>query len=298
MRDGIYEVEANSIKHWVKVEGAQHGTTPLVILHGGPGGNHYTFEHTTGPLLSNTRTVVYYEQRGCGRSAMPPRDTDYRIEQLVSDFYLIKKWLRYEKVDLLGYSFGGELALELAYSLPKEIGKLVLSGPSLLELKAGKLLQIAGFMSVADIPILKKIDELAIQGCSVLDLYEQVWNLVDYQTVDRLLFQNQEKARLNRFLWEESKLRNTGLMMEVLKNDPREAPLVDRLCQIKQEALIIAGIHDFNTGIPISKIIHRHLQNSRFQPFLQSAHFPDLEEPEKFVQTVQDFLNHKVLSEA
>ena len=34
MMNGIYEVEANSIKHWVKAEGAEQGTSPLVISGG------------------------------------------------------------------------------------------------------------------------------------------------------------------------------------------------------------------------------------------------------------------------
>lgn len=52
--DGEYGVELNGIKHWVKVEGESHQTVPLVVLHGGPGGNHYTFERTVGPLLSKS----------------------------------------------------------------------------------------------------------------------------------------------------------------------------------------------------------------------------------------------------
>ncbi|MGM9932856.1 alpha/beta fold hydrolase [Pradoshia sp.] len=290
MENGIYEVDVHSIKHWVKIEGAEHETTPLVILHGGPGGNHYTFEHTTGPLLSKNRTVIYYEQRGCGRSAKPAIDTDYRMEQLVSDFHLIKKWLGHEKVDLLGYSFGGELALEIAYMMPEEIGRLVLSGPSLLELNIGKVLQIAGFLSVVDVPILKEINELIRQELPVADLYELVWNLADSKEVDLLLFQNQEKARLNRSLWEKSGLVNTGHMMGILQNETRDEPLVNRLGRIGQETLIIAGIHDYNTGIPLSKLIHHHLPNSCFHPFYHSAHFPDLDEPERFIQVVQQFL--------
>ncbi|WP_193224601.1 hypothetical protein [Bacillus sp. B1-b2] len=43
--DGEYMIEHNSIKHWVKIEGSIQRTLPLIILHGGPGGN-ITFENT------------------------------------------------------------------------------------------------------------------------------------------------------------------------------------------------------------------------------------------------------------
>ncbi|WHX98149.1 alpha/beta fold hydrolase [Neobacillus sp. DY30] len=291
LKNGEYQIQINSIKHWIKIEGSEHQTTPLVLLHGGPGGNHYTFERTIGPLLSEKRTVVYYEQRGCGRSQKPVSDEDYKIEQLISDFSEIKKWLDVDKVDLLGYSFGGELALEIAYALPDAINKIVLSGPSLIDLEMGKFIQIAGLMSVGETPLLKQINELLKQNLPINILYEKVWNLVDTKTVDRLLFQNQSIASQNRKLWSESQLTNTGLMAKIIMSHPLEIPLLDRLNHINQQTLIITGIFDRNTGLTISKLIHSALKNSQLVLFKESAHFPDLEEPYHFRDTVLNFLN-------
>lgn len=290
-KNGEYHIQINTIKHWIKIEGSEHQTTPLVLLHGGPGGNHYAFERTMGPVLSEKRTVVYYEQRGSGRSEKPISDEDYKIQQLISDFSEIKKWLDVDKADLLGYSFGGELALEIAYALPDEINKLVLSGPSLIDLEMGKLIQISGFMSVGEPQLLKQINELLKQNLPISSLYDKVWKLVDTTTVDRLLFQNQNKALQNRKLWEESKLTNTGLMAKFIMGHPMETPLLDRLKHIKQQALIITGIFDRNTGVTISKLIHNELKNSEIVLFKESAHFPDLEEPNRFRDTVINFLN-------
>jgi proline iminopeptidase len=39
MVDGVMTVELNGLAHWVRVAGAAHATTPLVLLHGGPGGD-------------------------------------------------------------------------------------------------------------------------------------------------------------------------------------------------------------------------------------------------------------------
>jgi proline iminopeptidase len=288
--NGEYYADINSIKHWIKIEGAEHHTKPLIVLHGGPGGNHYTFERTTGLHLSKARTVVYYEQRGCGRSDMPSGDTDYKWDQLLSDFNEIRMWLGIEKVDLLGYSFGGELALELAYSQPKIIDRVVLSAPSLRDLVLGKLVQIAGFATVADTHLLLKMNDLINQGLSVSELYDEIWNQADSMTVDRLLFQNQQFADLNRFFWEESELTNTGLMLKTLQEYPMEIPLINRLSQIHHQALIITGIHDRNTGVPISNLIHSELPNSSLLLFKESAHFPDIEETQEFTEAVLKFL--------
>jgi proline iminopeptidase len=291
LKNGEYYIQINSIKHWIKIEGCENQTTPLVLLHGGPGGNHYTFERTIGPFLSKKRTVIYYEQRGSGRSEKPISDEDYTMEQLICDFSEIKKWLDVAKVDLLGYSFGGELALEIAYTLPDDINKMVLSGPSLIDLEIGKLIQINGFMSVGDTPLLKQLNNLLKQNLPINHLYDKVWNLVDTNTVDRLLFVDQKIAEQNRKRWEESKLTNTGLMAKVIMNHPMETPLLDRLTHIKQQALIITGIYDRNTGVPISKLIHSELKNSELVLFNESAHFPDLEEPNRFSDTLLNFLN-------
>ena len=69
-----------------------------------------------------------------------------------------------------------------------------------------------------------------------------------------------------------------------------EIPLQARLKKIPHNTLIITGVHDRNTGIPISKTINRNLPNSEWVLFNKSAHFPELEETEQFVSEVCGFL--------
>lgn len=295
--NGEYMIELNGIKHWVKIEGIENNTVPLIIIHGGPGGNHYTFERTAGPLLSKTRTIVYYEQRGCGRTHKPTSDDDYTIELLIEDFKELKRWLGVEKVDLLGYSFGGELALEFSYAFPKEINKIILSGPSLMRSEIQKMVQIAGFFSVGNFELRKNISEFLQNYFSLEDIYEKVWNFVDTETVDSFLFENKRIAHKNRQLWKESKLINTGLMMRCIQNSCNGSPLESRIKYIKQKALIIAGVYDRNTGLPISTLIHKELPNSQLILFEKSAHFPDLEETDKFVNVILEFLDNRRFNE-
>ncbi|MEH7113963.1 alpha/beta fold hydrolase [Neobacillus niacini] len=290
MTDGEYRIEINGINHWVKIDGSENETVPLVIIHGGPGGNLYTFERTVGPLLAVKRTIVYYEQRGSGRTEKPSSDQDYSIKFLIEDFKEIKNWLGAEKVDLLGFSFGGELALEISDALPEVIHSIVLSAPSLMNSEINKMVQITGFMSVVNNELYNEIQKIQKEALSIDEIYNKVWSLVDTETVDLLLFENQENAKMNRKLWEESNLVNTGLMYKALQKIPVEKPLVDRLKYIQQRTLIITGVFDRNTGIPVSKIFAREIPNNNWVLFNRSAHFPDLEETNQFVRTVIDFL--------
>ncbi|MED1865285.1 alpha/beta hydrolase [Fictibacillus nanhaiensis] len=288
-KNGEYQLLVNGISHWIRIEGTEKKTIPLLIIHGGPGGNHYVFERTAGPKLAEERTVIYYEQRGCGRSDLPHSE-DYTVELLVNDFYCLVKQLGIKKVDVLGYSFGGELALEIALAFPGIINKLVLSAPSLMFSDMVYDTQIQGFQTVSDDIFFERIEKVLKQNISLKAKWERVWALADSKLVDRFLFENAKVADYNRRLWEESGLSNTGTLLESLQKNPPSTPLKKRLNEIKHHTLILTGAHDRNTGLKISNIIKHELSNSNLEIFENSAHFPDLEEEKKFVATTLDFL--------
>ncbi|WP_260858669.1 alpha/beta fold hydrolase [Fictibacillus phosphorivorans] len=291
-KDDEYQLLVNGISHWVKIEGSQNRTVPLVIIHGGPGGNHYVFERTVGPKLAEERTVIYYEQRGCGRSSKPQNDNDYSIETLVDDYIKLMNQIGVEKVDVLGYSFGGELALEIAYTYPDIINKIILSAPSLIFSDTVYETQIKGFKTVADKELIEKIEHEMLNNKSLKEKWNKVWSLVDSDTVDSFLFEDKLIAKRNRKLWQESGLINTGLMMKALEKIPPVSPLRDRLTKITNDTLILTGVHDRNTGLSISNIMKQKLPNSRLELFQKSAHFPDLEEGELFVKKALNFLKN------
>lgn len=290
IENGEYQIEINGIPHWIKVEGKENNTIPLFIIHGGPGGNLYTFERTAGPMLSQKRTVVYYEQRGCGRSGKPISNNAYALNELIDDFKKITEWIGTQEIDLLGYSFGGELALEITHSIPSIINNIVLSGPSLIALKTQYIIQISGFMAIADLTLAEKIEEILNEDSQIEDKYKKIWESVDTETVDRLLFQYQNIAKMYRDFVKEGGLSNTGLMLEALQKNQSKIPLTERLKDLHHKTLIITGVHDRNTGIPISNMIHRNLRNSDWVLYDKSAHFPELEESDKFVSVVLSFL--------
>lgn len=290
IKNGEYKQFFNGVNHWIKVEGRERETIPLIIVHGGPGGNLYVFERTIGPLLSKNRTVVYYEQRGCGRSESPDCNDAYTIKDLTNDFDEIHKWLGAEKVDLLGYSFGGELALEIADAFPNKINKVILSSPSLIGLKTQYLIQIAGFMSIADPAFISTVERILGDTGTIEEKYLSVWKAADTEIVDRLFFEDQGHAKDYRRLTEESKMTNTGLMLKAIQNNPPEVSLIERLKDIKHDILIITGVYDRNSGVAISNLIHRQLVNSNLVLFERSAHFPFMEEPELFIEKVKFFL--------
>lgn len=289
-QDGEYRVTVNGIGHWYRVAGAAQGTVPIVVVHGGPGGNCYNFERTIGPRLESFATLIYYEQRGSGRSEGPPSPEDYSLELLVSDLEALRQHWELERMTLLGFSFGGELALEYALSHPERVHKLILQAPSRMNSPEQNRVQLRGFWSVARGQIRQEIEAVLAGPGTEGEKFEQVWKLVDRPTTDCFLFQNPEAARLNRELWREAPA-NTGDMYRALLKQPRDPlALLRRLPALSIPTLLMIGLYDRNVGVDWVRDLASALPDSRLEVFLRSAHFPDLEESERYAGVVRGFL--------
>lgn len=290
MQNGEQHLELNGVRQWVRVAGAEHRTVPLVVLHGGPGGNHFVFERTAGPLLEAARTVVYHEQRGSGRSKAPADVNAYSVPLLVADLHALVECLGVPQVDLLGYSFGGGLALEYTRAHPQQVRRLVLQAPA-LHLREPLVVasQLAGFQQVAQGELQGRIESILSSALPPEEQLEVVWEVVDTETVDRFLFQSPAWAAFNRNLWQQSGLDNTGDMHRALNTQPpTDTP--EHLHEISVPTLILAGRHDRNIPLPLLQGLARQLSDARLHVFEHSAHFPDIEETESYAGEVLRFL--------
>ena len=102
-----------------------HGKgTPVVLLHG----SFCTIEICFGqviPTLATKRQVIAFEQQGHGRTRMLPKHP-FTVTQMVKDTVAVMKKLGIEKADIVGYSTGAAVALELALTHPNLVSKVTL----------------------------------------------------------------------------------------------------------------------------------------------------------------------------
>ena len=288
LAEGASFIPINGIKHWVKVKGIEHETTPIVVVHGGPGGNNYNFERTMGPLLEKFATVIYYEQRGCGRSEAAPDTNDYGIPALICDLDALRETLNQDQITLLGYSFGAELALRYAEQHPENVNKLILESPAEMS-TSGMLIQIQGFYSIGDSTFRADIEKLLAKDLPIREKYFQIWNMASSSTVNKFLFVSQEAANKTRQLWQESQLPGNGHMVRVIF-ESSQGDLLKTVEDLKTPCLIISGIHDKNGGFNYGKDLNQIMPNSVLKLYRKSAHFPDMEEPDRFAADVKDFI--------
>jgi proline iminopeptidase len=83
---------------------------PLLLLHGGPGASHdYLLPQMLA--LAETHRVVTYDQRGGGRSRHDDDRTSFGWRDQVADVACVAAELHVEPLVVVGYSWGGLLAM-------------------------------------------------------------------------------------------------------------------------------------------------------------------------------------------
>jgi proline iminopeptidase len=97
---------------------------PVVVLHGGPGA-HHDYLLPGFDALAERRLLIYYDQRGGGRSAVG-RDVPVGWRDHVADLEALRIVWGFERLTLLGYSWGGLLAMLYATEHPGRVERLAL----------------------------------------------------------------------------------------------------------------------------------------------------------------------------
>src|SRR5437016_4873387 len=104
---------------------ALHGDgRPLVTLHGGLGLDH-TYFRPWLDALGDAAQLVYYDQRGHGRSQRPPLD-HVGHDTWAADAEELRAHLGHERIVLFGHSYGGYLAQEYALAFGERLAGLIL----------------------------------------------------------------------------------------------------------------------------------------------------------------------------
>jgi len=111
---------------YVQDWGNKHAHMPIISLHGGPGSaSRDKYKNTFDPA---TQRVIFFDQRGCGRS-LPFGSIEHNTTaDLIEDIETIARHLHLEKFMLTGGSWGSCLALAYALKYPKRVHAMVLFG--------------------------------------------------------------------------------------------------------------------------------------------------------------------------
>lgn len=113
---------------------------PVIVLHGGPDFDHnYLLPELDG--LAGSLRLIYYDQRGRGRSADGVAPGDVTIESEMEDLDGIRSHIGLERAAVLGHSWGGLLAMEYATRHPERVSHLILMNTAPASYQGGLILR-------------------------------------------------------------------------------------------------------------------------------------------------------------
>ncbi len=115
-RSGLAPV--NGLHLYYEIHGEEE---PLVLIHGGYG--EIGMFGPVLPALAQGRQVLAIDLQGCGRTADIDRPLSFQF--MADDVSALIHYLGFEKADVMGYSMGGSVALQVAIRHPEVVRKLV-----------------------------------------------------------------------------------------------------------------------------------------------------------------------------
>jgi proline iminopeptidase len=115
---------ADGVRLYYRVAGS--GPDTVVALHGGPGVGHEVLAPDLEPLTER-HTVIFYDQRGGGRSGLPDT-TLLGMDRFVEDLEAVRRHFGMERMTLLAHSFGPLLAASYAREHPGRVERMVFVG--------------------------------------------------------------------------------------------------------------------------------------------------------------------------
>lgn len=118
-----YVETADGVHLFYKIVG--HGPKTLVVVHGGPGNSLSSVLPDYVPLEKNYR-IIYYDQRGGGRSDLIGEDSRLSLSHHIADLDAVRAHFGLERMNLLGNSWGGLLAAAYAGAHPGRVERLIL----------------------------------------------------------------------------------------------------------------------------------------------------------------------------
>lgn len=247
---------------------------PCVVLHGGLGVDQTIYRRSLDPL-SELYDVVTFDHRGNGRSGRPPSST-LTMEQLADDAAAVITQLELDGPTVIGHSYGGFVAQELALRHPGSVGALVLVATTPGQLGAGEdpdegrgpPLPADAAAVLGSVPA----DDAAVAD-GIRRLLPWYLHRRDVGEVEELMAGTvfSRDAMVRGF--------------EVLASWSS----VDRLHRIGVPTLVVVGAHDVFTSPPQSRRIASRLAGSRLVELADSGHFPWLDEPERFFAVLAEW---------
>jgi proline iminopeptidase len=275
---------------YVELEGRG---TPVVLLHGGPGGTHHYFHPDFSRAAADT-LVIYYDQRGCGRSDYIS-GSGYTIEQAAADLDALRSTLNIAAWVVLGHSYGGFLAQYYSTRYPERVLGLILVCSRVANRRPLRPSREHDFLSQAEIAriqaIYNRTDVVFAEETDTageLSLAEKLYNA----------FVNGDWKRQNYYKPSSERMAQTALydwkhdahFNSIINQDAATIDLDGAFHHCPIPTLLLEGRWDLCWNVDKPAALQQDHPQAHLTTFEHSGHFPFQDEPEAFFQAVNAFV--------
>ncbi|MGI9600449.1 MAG: alpha/beta fold hydrolase [Acidimicrobiales bacterium] len=256
-------------------------TAPIILLIHGMAGSSKTWREVM-PALAEDFTVLAPDLIGHGESAKPMGD--YSLGAYASGLRDLLATLDLGPVTVIGQSLGGGVAMQLAYQHPELVERMVLVGSGGLGREVSWLLRVLTLpgaeylMPVLFPPIMRGQGDTVSRA-----LHQRGWHaprLAEMWRAYASLTQAENRAAFVRTL------------RAVLDPGGQSVSATDRLyLAAAMPTMIVWGDEDPIIPIEHGYAAHKAIPGSRLEVFEGAGHFPHVEDPNRFVDVVIDFMH-------
>lgn len=266
---------------------------PLICIHGGPGVPHNYLLSLS--QLAHESPIIFYDQSGCGKSNLHEPFEDWTFDHYANELAEFIAQLGYKKMYLLGHSWGCALAIDYAAKNQEKVKGLVLASP----LFDTHQWVMDSKKHVEQLPqeLRTTITECEATGNTDCAEYAEAVHYFYTKHVCRLTTWPSElqdsfgllNMTIYKKMWGPSEFTATGNLATL--------NLRNHLKKLQMPVLITCGAYD--SALPETmRLLVQELSQGELTVFNESSHTAHLEEPEKYMQVLRDFLYTQEIQES
>jgi proline iminopeptidase len=278
---------------WIEEEGEG---PPVLLVPGGPGGSHDVF-HPWLRTLARRHRVIAYDPFGRGRSARARVPSEYSFRGDVAEVEALRRALGLDRMAVLGHSYGAFVAQAYAVAHPERVTHLVLSNGMIRGADWQRANEAFNVRLAATYPDLwRKVDTLRAAGVHEGDPRLQAAYGERFAEQFALFFFYDRQKAVN-VVWDEQTF-NTEAYLAICGADcdfqiGPEMRAVDfrrSLPQLPAPLLVLGGRADGIVTPAILDAFRVAVPGAQVTILEKAGHLPFVEEPDRFVRRVEDFL--------
>ena len=278
--------EYDAVLNGIRIHYTIRGTGPALIAHsGGPGFDARTWDDFA--RIDEFVTIIAIHPRGSGLSDPSPEEA-YTLPDYAADVEALRQHLALTKPIVMGWSHGGMVVQQFAFTYPDSLSKLILfdTAAHLAELLGDLESAVAVFQ---DQPWYgEAYDALQKEWAGEYETDEDMTALWAHEMK---FYFKQFDSRAEAF---HQRTKDLPIRLAPLKqfneNEAMTMDLRPYLSGIKVPTLVIVGRHDFITNVAMAEDMVEYIPQARLEIFEESGHFALVEEPEKFYRVIKQFV--------